>query len=846
MTKDNVNRTDRWVLGLIAMLLGAGVVVAIVLLPQATEPPLGDDASVDRSGGGGAVAHSPHSRPAGYTGSAVCGECHKRFHELWATSHHGLAMQPYTAEFARKELVGPADAVTVGKRRWRVVIDETGGWVVSSGADASRFRIVHALGGKNIYYFLTPMQRGRLQVLPLAYDVRKDEWFDTAGSMVRHFLDRGDQAVDWRDATLTFNTSCFGCHVSQLSTNYDLATDTYSTTWGEPGINCETCHGGAAEHVRVCRAAKGGPPPTDLKTFIHSKATVAQRNASCAPCHAKMRPLTDSFSPGERYFDHFDLITWEDSDFAPDGRDLGENYTYTSWRTSPCAASGKLDCSHCHTSSGRNRFAGAKANDACLPCHAERVAAVVPHSRHVAGKPGGRCVDCHMAKSTFARMVRHDHSMRPPTPAVTVRFGSPNACNLCHADKDAAWADKHVRKWHPSNDYQAPVLGRAGLIAAARKGDFARLGEMLALISAADRDEILATSLIRLLVPCRDERRLPVLREALRDASPLVRSSAIRALATDGSRETGMALLAATGDASRLVRVAAASALSPYPAEAIPLEHRKAISAALDELQNTYRCRPDQWHSHYNMGNFHEQRGNPAEALKSFAIAARLRPDIVVPLVNAATTHLGQGAADDAEAMLRKALAIDPASPEVLYSLAVVKVRQKDLTAAEKHFRAAIQADPKFAGAMLELGLLKAGQGKVAAAEEHLLAALDADPNFAPAAFNLGVILASDRLAEGIAFCRKAHQLRPGDGKYAYTLAFYLREAGQSAEAIVVLAATVKRDSAGADVYYLLGEIYTQQNDKANAAAVYRLGRDNERLSPRDRVQFRGLLLRLR
>ena len=50
----------------------------------------------------------------------------------------------------------------------------------------------------------------------------------------------------------------------------------------------------------------------------------------------------------------------------------------------------------------------------------------------------------------FARMHRSDHSMLPPTPAATMAYQSPNACNLCHTDKDAAWADKYVRQWrHP-------------------------------------------------------------------------------------------------------------------------------------------------------------------------------------------------------------------------------------------------------------------------------------------------------------------------------------------------------------------------------------------------------------
>ena len=88
--------------------------------------------------------------------------------------------------------------------------------------------------------------------------------------------------------------------------------------------------------------------------------------------------------------------------------------------------------------------------------------------------------------------------MLPPTPAATIAFKSPNACNLCHTDKDALWADKHVRQWR-KRDYQAPVLHRAGLIDAARKRDWSRLPEMLASITSKGRDEIYATSMIRLL-----------------------------------------------------------------------------------------------------------------------------------------------------------------------------------------------------------------------------------------------------------------------------------------------------------------------------------------------------------
>ena len=447
-----------------------------------------------------------------YAGSKSCIECHGKFYQLWATSRHGLAMQPYTVAFARANLTPQTKDLVIGKYRYRTDIGSNG-WVIEIDPKGKqkKYPILHALGGKNVYYFLTPLERGRLQTLPVAYDVRTKQWFDTAASGVRHFgSELPEEPVHWKEWPYTFNTACFNCHVSQFISNYDLATDTYRTTWAEPGINCETCHGPSKEHNEVMQAAPKGQVPPDLKIISVKKFTHEQHNAACGSCHAKVSPLTTVSPPGERFFDHFDLVTLENPDYYPDGRDLGENYTYTSWLLSPCVKAGKLDCIKCHTSSGRYRFKDeARANDACLPCHAGRVGKAAEHIHHPPDKPGvpTRCVSCHMPMTAFARMNRSDHSMLPPVPAATMKFGAPNACNLCHRDKDAAWADQEVRKWR-TRDYQAPLLKRAGLIDAARKRDWEKLPEMLTYITSQERDEVFAASLIRLSTAAPDERLL--------------------------------------------------------------------------------------------------------------------------------------------------------------------------------------------------------------------------------------------------------------------------------------------------------------------------------------------------
>ncbi len=716
----------------------------------------------------------------GFAGSRSCRECHERFYQLWSTSFHGLAMQPYTAELAKAQLTEQKTEIVAGKYRFQADLKK-GEVIERSPEGEQRYPMVQAMGGKNVFYFLTPLERGMLQVLPVAYDVRRHEWYDTTASAMRHFGDRRDEALYWKERPLTFNTSCFSCHVSQLSKNYDLASDSYHTTWAEPGINCETCHGQSAAHVRLFEGrSTNQPAPADVKLIVTSKMTIEQRNDTCAPCHAKMSPVTMNFAPGDRYFDHFDLVALEHPDFYPDGRDLGENYTFTSWRESPCVKSGKLDCIHCHTSSGRYRFAEpAKANDACRPCHAARVENATAHTHHKPDVAGNKCISCHMPMTEFARMRRSDHSMRPPTPATTLVYNSPNACNLCHTNKDAAWADRRVRKWR-ERDYQQPVLERAALIAAARKRDWTKLPGILAYLASPGREEIQATALVRLLSDCPAEEKWPALRKLMADASPLVRASAAEALGQRLDQPNLAALIKASGDDYRLVRVRAAAALASIPADSLPEAQRRQVSGAVNDLIASMRSRPDDMASHYNLGNFYLARSQMREAAAEFETAIRLQPDGLPPYVNVALAYNALGRNDQAEASLRRALRLDPTNAAV----------------------------------NLNLGMLLAEVGKMPEAEQAFRNAFKADPRSAQAAYNLGVMLAKDNPEEALTWCRRAAELRPDNPQYGYTFAFYLYQAGQLNAALEAIRAVRQRHPDHQDSQLLERQLQQEQRQK--------------------------------
>ncbi|MHC5094193.1 MAG: tetratricopeptide repeat protein [Planctomycetota bacterium] len=748
----------------------------------------------------------------GYLGSSKCRSCHEKFYQLWAPSHHGLAMQPYTEAFAEANLKPQLEEIVIGKTRYRAVIDEGPGFVVESKSnEQKKFPILHVLGGKNVYYFLAALEKGRLQTLPVAYDVNKQQWYDTAASGVRHFPDRMDEAVHWTDREYTFNTSCYGCHVSQLVKNYDLKTDSYNTQWQEPGINCEACHGPAEEHVRVFTEEGPENAPVDLKldTVTQSRGfTAHQVDSACSTCHAKGMPITNKFIPGDSFFQHSDLVTLESPDYYPEGRDLGENYTITSWRMSPCIQSEELDCIACHTSSGRFRFKETP-NDACTSCHPEKEKDFQAHTRHKTGDV--HCIQCHMPMTNFAGMNRSDHSMRPPMPAATIQFKSPNACNFCHKDNDAQWADEQVRQWHQA-DYQKPVLDIAALIDQARKGDWKNLSDMLAYLQRKDRDEIFANSLVRLLRNNIDDRIGKVLAQLLEnDFSPLIRSSAADGLELYLSETTVAVLAAATKDPVRLVRVRAVPSLAAVPEQMIPAELRKPVQDASAEYIKAMGSRPDDAMAHYNLGNYYAAKKKTQQAIECYETSIKLQSGLILPYVNSSLAYNQLGDNATAAERLKQAIAIEPNSD----------------------------------AAHLNLGMLYGEMGQYENAIEEFRTTFKLNPLSAAAAYNLCVLLAEKDPPQAISWAKKACQLQPNNARYAYTLAFYLHQAKRTPEVFAVLEPFVGQKTTEVNIYSMLGDLYEQSGDITAAVRVYKTAAENSQLPPQVRSGFDAQIRRL-
>jgi tetratricopeptide (TPR) repeat protein len=322
-----------------------------------------------------------------------------------------------------------------------------------------------------------------------------------------------------------------------------------------------------------------------------------------------------------------------------------------------------------------------------------------------------------------------------------------------------------------------------------------------------------AVSLVRLLRSCDSPKKWPgIVRTLKEDPSPLVRAGAAETLDGYLATESLEALLRATSDKCRLVRVRAAASLAGIGSEGLRDEHQKDLQRATAEYLEALQSRADDYVNHYNLGNFYLARRQTDQAIRSFETAIKLRPDYLASHVNAAFAYNAAGRNDKAEASFRKALELDPNSVAV----------------------------------HLNLGMLFGEQSRLGEAEDAFRRALKVDPKSAVAAYNLGVILAPKHPPEALKWCGKAYRLQPDEPKYGYTYAYYLYQSRDVDKAIGVLQTMVKRQVPSSDAYVLLGAIYQRRGELYRAIEAYRAATKNNQLPQSDRSAFETMIQRLR
>ncbi len=223
------------------------------------------------------------------------------------------------------------------------------------------------------------------------------------------------------------------------------------------------------------------------------------------------------------------------------------------------------------------------------------------------------------------------------------------------------------------------------MIKEARSQDWTNVDKMYQYITNPETNVTVANFLIRLLTNCALDSKTGVLLEALNNKSELIRASAAYGLSGITTDKVKEALLKACRDDIRLVRIQAANAILTFPETSFSAEQLTVVKNAEKEYVASMTSRLDDWSNYYNLGIYHQNKGEAQDALKSYETAARLYPEALMPLINSSVLYSYIGNSAKAEENLKKAIKVDPENEAANLNLGLLLAEQGDMPEHKKH-----------------------------------------------------------------------------------------------------------------------------------------------------------------
>jgi len=650
-----------------------------------------------------------------YVGSNKCNACHQAQYQAWQSSDHERAMQEATnntvlGDFNNASITQYGVTSTFYKKNDKFMVRTEG-----KDGKLHDYQIQYTFGVEPLQQYLIAFPGGRFQALSLAWDARPKEqggqrWFHLYPNEKISHTDE----LHWTGISQNWNGMCADCHSTNLQKNYNAPIKTFNTQWSEINVACEACHGPGSNHVKWAQRAPGWEKYNPQKGLVLNldervgvswkvssktgNATRSQKRVThkeidmCARCHARRSPITSQYDFRESFLDQYKPDLLRAGMYYADGQINDEVYVYGSFLQSKMYHAG-VTCSDCHEPHTlKLRAAG---NGVCLQCHQGNKYDQASHHNHKAGSSGASCPECHMPPKNYMVVdPRHDHSMRIPRPDISLKLGTPNACNNCHQNKNAQWAATQTNNWYGKRVIQPTFQNYAFTLQAARH-DFANAGQMLAeLIHNENAPAIARATALSEIGPYLSGDTIDVISMGAADQSPLLRAASLQALEHTPINIRIRFAFSMLDDPVRLVRIEAARVLASFPAGELPAKEQKLLSQATQEYLQSQLANADRHEAQTNLGNLYAASGDEAKALTAYQTAISLNPAYIPAYVNFADFYRSRNQEDKAAQLLREAIAKNPNSAVLHHALGLSLVRQKNQKKSLDELRLASTLDP--------------------------------------------------------------------------------------------------------------------------------------------------------
>ncbi len=686
---------------------------------------------------------------SGYLGTAVCADCHDDEHAAWLGSHHDWALK----EAADETVLADFDGSRFQQQGedWRF-LRRGDAFIAQSRDDSGTWqdhKVLYAVGVAPLQQYLVMLDGGRLQALTVAWDVEAKRWFHLyPGPEIGE-----EDGLHWSRTFNNWNSRCADCHSTGFAKGLEPRSGAFDSRWHEANVGCESCHGPGEAHVAWARNPGSDQDEGSKGLTVSLSASQRERSPGtevevCAACHARRQSLgAESRPAGAPILDHFVPALLREGLYHADGQILDEVYVYGSFLQSRMHAEG-VTCSDCHDA--HSAQLKAEGNALCTQCHSPAGNSLFPslikkpydspeHHFHEAGTTGAACVSCHMPARTYMIVdPRRDHSFRVPRPDLSVEIGTPNACTLCHADRDPAWAARQVADWYSEGRGGQPHFGE--IIAAGRRGEAKAESALVALAQNEGQPGILratALDLLRRYGPAAADAAAPL----LNDPDPLVRRSAVLLQeAAEGPRRVAR-VAPLLEDPLKAVRIAAARLMVDVPPLAFPAEAVLPFDRAAAEYRASLLASADLPETQMNIATLALRTGNPRAAEAALKRALDLNGHFEDAWLRLGSLQQGRGRSAEAAASFRAGLARLPEAASLRRALGLLEIERGALRSGIEELEVAAGLLPGDARLRYNLALALARAEQTEAAEARMRDALALAPSDPEILYGLGFLL---------------------------------------------------------------------------------------------------------
>ena len=374
------------------------------------------------------------SQPQQYVGSEECRSCHLEHYDSWQLTNHGRMAQ--NAKENRNAFVVSIDreAILADFKK----AEEAGklGMPLSEVYIPDKDEILYTIGNEWKQRYIVDKD-GVLYISPIQFNIDSGRWVPY-------------HPKDWDQRPWLLK--CGGCHTT--GTKLD-AENMAQSTFSEPGVGCEGCHGPGSWHVALPKQALFEKRETIINPDKLPRGTAVQ---ICGACHNRGRSTQVKgagwpvgWTPGEALEPYYVSTSYASGDTGhmyPNEFSKGHHQQYIDWMKSRHAMEG-ISCTSCHyvhrLGASPTRFQIKESgSQSCRLCHV-MINNNMAHAIH----SFGNCVGCHMpmiAKSAESGDI-HSHVFQALLPQVTMEDKDiPNSCQSCHRHSDDDLAT--LQRWY--------------------------------------------------------------------------------------------------------------------------------------------------------------------------------------------------------------------------------------------------------------------------------------------------------------------------------------------------------------------------------------------------------------